>query len=459
MADAQPVCRVGDNTLDTGTIPIVFVPGLMGTRLRFPDIDRSWDPDAKLAMIHWIRADAEVVRGQLAVDNPAEVMTTGGSFTDAERARGWAGVAWGIYGRFVRDLGRQRFGAYATPVYAIGYDWRQSNRISGAAVSRRITEILEAEGSDRFILASHSMGGLVTRACLKDNVGGVADKCLGVVHIAQPVHGAPVLVRRMFTGAVLRHDGGYNLRTVAFTNILGNTRARAITTAASMSGPLQLLVTPRYRHDFGPWYTYRAFEASASDEREWDGASWDLYARQQSPPGLIPPDGEPYSVTGVVRREFGRNLRRARQFHDWLGVWKHGETWAIYGTGLAGDTRVRFELPPERVESRWIALPGAPAVVVHWAKGPGGEEVVVRDPDPADRGVVVEQARTTDGTVPVASAQGLFPGEDHRVTGDVDYGARRQFEVTGAGAIHDAICHHREVEACVFGIVRHLLAG
>jgi alpha-beta hydrolase superfamily lysophospholipase len=51
------------------------------------------------------------------------------------------------------------------------------------------------------IIISHSMGGLVTRHALAGEGGGaVAAKVLGVVHGAQPVHGAPDAYHRAIAG-------------------------------------------------------------------------------------------------------------------------------------------------------------------------------------------------------------------------------------------------------------------
>jgi len=446
----EAVCRIDDNTLETGKIPIVFVPGVMGSRIHFPDIGQSWDPDSTWAMIHWVRISAERTRQEFALSNPGEVMTDNDDLTQAQRDRGWPGVAWGFYGQFVQDLQAQRFGRYQTPVYVIGYDWRQNNRTSGDAVARRINEILEIEGVDRFILISHSMGGLVTRACLKNNAD-VAGKLMGVVHIAQPVHGGVVLVRRMFTGAVSSVDGGFGLSMV-----LGNDRKKFATIMSALPGPMQLLVTPAYRDTDGSnWYDYASFEHPAVTTA-WAGNVWDLYASPASPPGLLAPAGESYSVDPVPRREFGRRLTEARAYHDWVGVWKHEKTWAIYSTGLEVDMRVHFALPAAHYEMH--VLPSydmAPPVILYSARRADGTEVTVSDPNPADRGNVRIRRAQSDSTVPTPSAEGLFPDQRHPVVIGTDYETHRQFRISGAA--HDAICHNANCERCLFDILRHIL--
>jgi pimeloyl-ACP methyl ester carboxylesterase len=446
----EPVARVGDNTLDTATIPIVFVPGVMGSRLHFTSIDESWDPDSNWAMIHWVRISAERCRQEFALSNPAEVMNDNDDLTAAQRDRGWAGVAWDFYGQFVRDLAAQRFSRYRTPVYVIGYDWRQNNRDSGNAVASRIRGILASEGAERFILISHSMGGLVTRSCLK-NHSDIADKLMGVVHIAQPVNGGVVLVRRMFTGAISSVDGGTGLST-----ILGDTRPKFQTIMSALPGPMQLLVTPNYRDTNGSWwYDYVTFEHPNVTHR-WEGNSWDLYLQPASPPGLLAPAGESYAITGAVRTEFVRRIGEARSFHDGLGLWKHERTWAINSTGQTVDMRVHFQLPPLRVEVQ--ILPGdgfGGGSVLYYGTRADGSTAYVDSPNPANRGNIMRRRNESDGTVPISSAEGLFPGQHHGVGTTGDYNQLRQFRISGA--THDAICHHRDCERRLFDIMRHIL--
>ncbi len=446
----EMVCRVDDNTLETGKIPIVFVPGVMGSRLHFTAIDQRWDPDSNWAMVHWLRVSADRTREEFALSNPATVMTENSSLTQAQRDRGWAGVAWGFYGQFVQDLARQRFGRYQTPVYVIGYDWRQNNRTSGDAVARRINEILALEGVERFILISHSMGGLVTRACLKNNAD-VAGKLMGVVHIAQPVHGGVVLVRRMFTGAVSAEDGGWGLST-----ILGNNRKKFQTIMSSLPGPMQLMVTPNYRDTDGSWwYDFTSF-ANPEIPQRWEGNTWDLYSMPASPPGLLAPAGHAYSVDAVPRREFARRLAEARAYHDWVALWKHEKTWSIYSTGLVTDMRVHFDLPADRYETHVIPSYGeGMPVILYTAQRANGTEVTVSNPDPESRGNVLRRRAQSDSTVPDPSGEGLFPGQRHPVAIGADYTTLKQFRISGAA--HDAICHNANCERCLFDILRHIL--
>jgi len=49
-----PVAKNSENTVDTPIVPIVVVPGVMGSRLKFSD-GATWDPDSESTMfLDWI---------------------------------------------------------------------------------------------------------------------------------------------------------------------------------------------------------------------------------------------------------------------------------------------------------------------------------------------------------------------------------------------------------------------
>jgi pimeloyl-ACP methyl ester carboxylesterase len=456
----QPIARVCDNTIDTGTIPIIFSPGIMGTRLHFTSISEYWDPDSKWRMSHWLTTGTEKVRREFALSNPATVMSEGKGYTAEQLERGWAGVAGDFYKGLLEHLEKHAYGSYNTPVYAVGYDWRQNNNTSGDAIMARIAEILELEHAEKYILLSHSMGGLATRAGLKRHPD-VAKKALGVCHIAQPVTGAAVAARRMFTGATYGGDG------VLMMALLGNSRQKFTTIASSLPGAIQLLPTQDFTNTGGgAWYTYKTFERPNVDE-QWGGMSWDLFASPQSPPGLVAPADSRHTVDPVPRREIARRIQEARTFHLGLGLFKHDRTWTFYGDGNTTDTSLHFELPPLHAEfSIWQtalhSLNPFSDDLHYTAKRADGSEVTVpgSQVDPANRGCVLKQTNRSDGTVPIASAQALFPGQAHKYKSGAEHDLekQRQFFHHG-GAQHDKICTDPPTLAFVDELITHLVGS
>lgn len=460
----QPVCRVGENTLDTGTIPLIFVPGVMGSRLHFKADDEYWDPDSYWRMSHWASTGAEKVREEFT--HTATVMSEGNGYSAELCKRGWAGVAKRYYGKFLEFLSKQCFGGYRTPVYAIGYDWRKDNKLSGAAVGQKIVSICGTEKTDRYILISHSMGGMVTRSALLQN-SEAATMLSGVIHIAQPVTGAAVLVRRMFTGARPLLDG------VAMMALLGNNRRKLQTIVSALTGPIELLCTDDYLDLDGQgnprewWYTGRTFEQPNELLRwhkEGEKTIWDRYQEHASPPGLLAPPGTPGAIRESVAIEFRERLKEAKIFHTELNTWKHPKTWSIFGTGHTCDVRVDFRLPPQEAQMKVIpSMSTASPVILYEAVRANGETVLLQsgDADPENRGVQTgaeQRRKQSDSTVPVSSGAALFEGQAHELGDYQNLEERRQFILHG-GESHDKICDDAKVQRFVVEVVNHLVGS
>mgnify|MGYP001405658746 CR=1 FL=1 len=239
-----PFARNDLNTKNLTTVPIIFVPGLMGSRLQLQGM--TWDPDAGPSFyMQWNWYHLETKRTALNHKNPCTVM-------DLTKDNGIPCVASAFYGKFLKALAKKKFPAAKTPVYAVGYDWRKSNEDSATAVKDRIAEILEAEKANRFVLISHSMGGLVSRAMFKQ-YEEIAAKATGVIHVAQPAAGAVVLYRRLFTGMQPELDGSDAVSKI-LNNAFGKTPAETAALYAVMPGPMQLLCTNHYHYNDDVWH-------------------------------------------------------------------------------------------------------------------------------------------------------------------------------------------------------------
>lgn len=405
MIDA---CRAGNNTVDKKTVPIVFVPGVMGSRLHFTDIGEYWNPDSKWDMVHWLRVSYERVANEIDFEAPAEVMTNKvhGALAPNELDRGWEGVSWEFYVPFLRFLNNEVFPSAETPVYARGYDWRQSNSLSGAVLAEQIDEILELEDAKQVIICTHSMGGLVTRAAIKHDAS-LNDKVAGVIHVVQPASGAPAAYRRFFTGAVKAIDGGW-----AFASILGNKGFKYTEIISGLPGPFQLIPFPTYYdQDAGGNPTDWLTEEVSGNTQPVTGNIHDAYGSAQSPPGLYNPNNHDSSRRNAVSTAISARLATTKAFHCWLDPFKHPNTYSIYGTGLEADMGTHIDAQ--------------------------------REANPVRR-------NESDGTVPETSGAYLFPTQTSRITNipdDVTKPSPRQFSVTGVehsesyndGGLRDAV--------------------
>lgn len=84
------------------------------------------------------------------------------------------------------------------------------------------------------ILVTHSMGGLVARACAQ--LPGMAERILGVVHGVMPAIGAPATYKRIRAG----FEGAGQV-------VLGRNGAECTAVMANAPGPLELLPTAQYK--------------------------------------------------------------------------------------------------------------------------------------------------------------------------------------------------------------------
>jgi pimeloyl-ACP methyl ester carboxylesterase len=402
------VVKEGDNTLPSTKIPIVFVPGVMGSRLYFPDINEYWDPNHPIRrMTHWVRISAERARQELHFAARGQVMTEGlDDLEPNERDRGWEGVAWDFYGPFLRWLNNESFFPNTCPVYAAGYDWRQPNRASGAALAARIENVLERERAEKVILVTHSMGGIVTRAALKQKPS-LGDKVNGVIHVVQPVTGAVKFYRMCYTGAMSEYDGGK-----IFASILGSNALDFQTIVSGLPGPVQLMPTNQYRYWDFDWLFHR----TGKTDTAYPGTAYMNYRETKIPPGAVDPRG-----SATVRKDLMDRIVEADAFHEWLRLFKlEDKTWAIYGTGLESDHQAIFKLDK---------------------------------PIGKNNGYLEQRPAEGDGTVPGPSAAALFPKElKKKFPVDKMNWKNHQFEVKGVE--HGAAFNSNDVRNIVKAFIK-----
>lgn len=327
-------------------VPVLFVPGIMGTRLKIKNRDKgsAWFPpegkwDAIVLLLkHLNKSAAE--RQKLLDPNNTEVDDNGPAHpdesskallaiaegsTDAERAkwRGWGQVYGASYGGILSLLentlalifdpasqGTQLSTTWSTlvmgqqdaaklgaqkpftplqetqlrnaadvlyPVHGVGYNWLQSNKNSGERLAQeieRITAHYRSKGKtcDKVIVVTHSMGGLVGRACAQ--VPGMADRILGIVHGVMPAIGAPATYKRIRAG----FEGAEQV-------ILGRNAADCTAIMANAPGPLELLPTAQYK------------TKSGQGTRHWLRASYTAVNAegQAQEQDVLLGDGDPYA--------------------------------------------------------------------------------------------------------------------------------------------------------------------
>jgi pimeloyl-ACP methyl ester carboxylesterase len=228
------------------------------------------------------------------------------------------------------------------PVYACGYNWLESCEQSSQRLEKRVLEVIESWRSlkrqcDHVILVTHSMGGLVARACAKRIPGKIA----GVIHGVMPALGAPVAYRRMTCGTEAP-----NLIGSRIAKVLGETTYHTTPVLATSPGALELLPNHLYP---GPWLHIRVMQPSgpagaretAFDYLHLPNATapnpYDLYRDMRRwyrlvDPALADPAEKYRRKKGGVEKAIKEAVDSAECFHmKTLGDYYHPNTYAFYG--------------------------------------------------------------------------------------------------------------------------------
>ncbi|KQV89814.1 hypothetical protein ASD15_24170 [Massilia sp. Root351] len=296
---------------------------------------------------------------------------------DEARQRGWGEVHWSSYGTVLATLQErlnatfrnvwghvshdghwrrlstaskddlnevsacelQKVAEYHYPVYAFGYNWLESNEQSAGRLRERIEDIIASwtkakRKCSSVILVTHSMGGLVARACAKT----IPEKIVGVIHGAMPALGAPVCYRRIACGTEASHPGKGDLENIAagkFADIAGRRPEDTTAVMATSAGALELLPNQLYPERWLFAAVKSDDSAKAVDYLELpNGNPYEMYRDMSAWYRVINPDlADPAGkYKGDVKAHIRKAVRQAERFHtEVLGSYYHPNTFAFYG--------------------------------------------------------------------------------------------------------------------------------
>lgn len=432
-------------------IPLVFVPGIMGSRLRLAGTDGNgstegglpddrWDPgDAVYMLKYWLlRGPAR--RRRMAIGPPdqnfrpdyLEVPNTD-PYGD-----GFAGIMGGepgggkAYLKFLTPLKTHDWGPLAKlfdfPVYAVGYNWMDDPENAGKWIAQKISDFISEAKSvtgacEKVILITHSMGGIVSRAA--SELCGAHDSILGIVHGVQPVTGSPAAYWRMKAGF---ESGG------ATSWVLGNSGPEVTCILGNMPGGLCLLPNKNHvtnsnqqawlrvvdggtvtlqlpsQDPYEEIYKVKAEVQQLDPELAPSGNDyWGLIDESLLNPELKPPSGDndnealdDASGPPSPWDNYLNVLGIAEAFHDKLGLAAHPNTLCLHGTGHDTADIIEFDVQPEKWYNRRNSYPSR-GFKGFFTDAGGTKQMAVlqnshRQNDGTDDG---------DGTVPVSSATAL----------------------------------------------------
>lgn len=180
------------------TIPVIIVPGIMGTRLLEDGvIDNLIWPDT--TQIVTSIADDFLDALKMTVDGNAinESIMPG----DVIRQLSGADYFEGLFNQLLLDGYEENINIFESP-----YDWRLDIEISALKLKEEIDEIKRQTGLEKVNLVAHSMGGLLVKKYLKDYGGESIEKFIdiGTPHVGAPsaykilMYGDDLGVRKFF---------------------------------------------------------------------------------------------------------------------------------------------------------------------------------------------------------------------------------------------------------------------
>lgn len=421
-------------------IPLIFVPGIMGSRLKRTGTDPEgetdglpnmrWEPGKKGWMWKHYSGKDPLYRKNMLVGPAFDP-----NFLEVDNSTPTGDGFQGImedYVKFLKKLKTRNWGPlhkiFEFPVYAFGYNWTDSSRESGEKLAQRISAIIseaqEITGfCEKVILITHSMGGIVARSA--SELHGAQPLILGIIQGVQPVTGAAAAYWRIKGG----FEGSWFSGHVAGSSrALGNSGPNVTAILGNIPGGLELLPNKDYR-------TYRG-------EREWllvTDRGWvsglpksnpyeEIYeipavvrpVPGQRPStnaywGLVDPDLlDPAQVSSTSSSHPSADdnnaldgafvptawdgylmlLGAAEGFHHDLGKMAHPQTFCFRGVGQTTADRVEL-----RIESNWVRSDPYPI---------GGFRGFFTDEHGKDMQAVLRDADGDgDGTVPISSASAI----------------------------------------------------
>lgn len=263
------------------------------------------------------------------------------------------------------------------PVYAVGYNWLESNDKAAdhladciRAIMARCEATLPVKCRHGVILVTHSMGGLVARMCAKRN----PDLIQGVVHGVQPALGAATAYRRVRAGWDWKASWNPKDTVVSMVgaNALAERGHELMPVFGNAAGPLELLPNKQYGQGWlkvicegkeifsAPSINFEGIANPYSDIYLNSTAWWRLML-----PGWLDPPEDSDSKTDrspsipAAWKNYSDQIRAAEAFHNLLADYYHPNTYSHYGADeqYKAFHRITWKLTVGHVASQTHGLP------------------------------------------------------------------------------------------------------
>lgn len=286
------------------------------------------------------------------------------------------------------------------PVHAMGYNWLESNRVSGMRTAKRMRELIAKYRSDGYqcekvIIVTHSMGGLVARALIHPEMGGLESEVLGIVHGAMPAIGAPAAYKRMRCGF---EDGLFAVSP----KVLGNYGNEVTAVLGNSVGGMELLPSNAYGNH---WLEIRQNKKLLKSLPANGDPYTEIYLLQGKWYGLLRAEWlnpARSSISGINNSL--RLLEKAKNFHLAINSTYHNSSYATYSAEATRPSweKIVWNIDDDFNKKDWDEL----AILNDNRRG----KFTLRDPNSSknDKVASVSLGASTgpgDQTVPLRSAE------------------------------------------------------
>lgn len=375
-----------DVSVTPEVIPIVFIPGIMGSKLKCTQTDTHvWDPDNAL-MMFW-RYYAPFSDTQHKVDlligrqgHHPDYLTPIHANKRFCRHDSWAQISRAHYQRlnhFLQTIPQTQLLqlCFHLPAFAFSYNWTNAIQASADKLQDYVDVLIHTYQAQnpckQVLLVTHSMGGLIARAACKNP--DFYRRILGVILVAEPRHGVPSLYYRMKQGFekpnlhLIKTEMANNKEVslpkhivAAITaNCLGKNGQEVTGLIGNMPGALAMLPSPFYPNPKQPsGWLFAAKNQARGDITDF--ASQDcyhqIYLRQKKPWSLLHPRDLCLQIPDKLAwKKYCRAIERARVLHEQLETLSMPPHHNLVGTGQPTVHRITVLAYTQRLTHKLLA--------------------------------------------------------------------------------------------------------
>jgi len=214
------------------------------------------------------------------------------------------------------------------PIYAFGYNWLASNMDAAKSLAGRVQKVIDENNVGglkcrQVIIVTHSMGGLVARACAQ--MPGMSQKIIGIVHGVMPATGAAVAYRRCKVGM---RDEDY-----AAGLVIGSDGREVTAVFSQAPGALQLLPSESYGAN---WLQIQDPKGKVLLSLPQADPYEEIYLKKEQWWGLVDEDWlKPIEGKRISWDSYVKNIKMAKDFHRKIDGKYHYNTFVFFGGGDA----------------------------------------------------------------------------------------------------------------------------